>query len=349
MFKVESCVLATNKSQKHCNKDTIKLKILVKERKAPVIDRWSWKVGQIKYLNFNETKTFSISAVDGDNRSLDIENLTIYPKEMRDFVSWNNGKLIVAFNKAGIHQFSVHAKSEYNLSSAESFVVEVFEKNRSRTLYFTDSTRGDEVKFYKDMIKDVSLMNPFLQSLNQRNLSGRDTLILGTDILLDNSLSLQIANALMNIPNIIIATPLIENMPKIFLDELQTQHHISILGRFNQLGLQDSIDKYHFIARDDFEQSSDYVSLKGNSTKESHNPLIFSVGVDRVACEDVLDLTDAKEEKRLKIGVICDRVFGGRYAILGTEFSDLKTSKDNKNIVDKWLRRMLSTELNGVL
>jgi hypothetical protein len=87
--------------------------------------------------------------------------------------------------------------------------------------------------------------------------------------------------------------------------------------------------------------------LKQTSSLESSNPMIFSVGVDRQGCEDVLDLTDGNQEGRLKIGIICDRRTGGRYAILGTEFADLKTSENEKSLPAKWLKRMLSTRLNN--
>lgn len=347
-FRIESCVYDANRKYNNCERDDLKLKIVVKNRKAPVINRSSWPIGQIQYLNHDEVKTFSVSAKDGDNSALNIKKVKILPKEMQEYVSWSRGKLSVQFDKPGIHQFSVVATSEYNLTSAESFVVEVFRQDRSKTLYFTDSTRGDEVEFYREVIQDVTLMNPVLQSLNERNLSGRDTLILGTDILKDPTLKTELGRAMEKIPNVIVASSLVRNMPDKFINQLQQYHNVAIQGRYQELGFPEKIKDLHFVVRDDFDQGVDKIRLRGVSTSESDNPLIFSVGVDRVDCEDILDLTDKKEDRRLKIGIICDRSDRrGRYAILGTEFSDFKTSEDDKDIGKKWLRKMLSTDLDG--
>ncbi len=345
-FKFKACTLDTNERYKNCEYDDFNIKVVVKDRKPPVIYRSEWAAGEIKYFNFGDYKSFNIDIEDGDRRWEKVKNVKIMPVEMQDFVEWTNGVLKVRFDKPGIHQFSIVAKSEYNTSSAQSFVAEVFEPNRSRILYFTDSTRDDEVKFYRDTMGEVQLMNPVLQALNERNLSGRDTLILGTGILQDKGLKETIAKALDKINDVVVASPLIENMPQKFIDELQQEHHISILGRYRGLPNLPALETMRFIARDEFETPTNLVMLKKTTTVESFNPLVFSVGVDRTGCEDVLDLTDEKKEARLKIGIICDRNSGGRYAILGTEFADLKLSEADTGLAAKWLQRMLTTSLN---
>lgn len=347
-FDLEACVYDRYKDYDNCVKGTFDLKIVVKNRKPPVITRSSWPIGNIEYFKNNESKDFALTAKDGNNGET-ITDIEILPKEMTKYVSYSNGEISVKMDEPGIHQFTVKATSAYNIEAAESFVLEVFKKDRSKNLYFTDSTRGKEVTFYKDVLKDVTIMNPILQALNERNLSGRDTLIIGTDILLDKGMRKKINRAMGKIPNVLVATSKIENMPSRFLRELQKDHHISFLGRYKDLNIRHKLKDLHFIARDDFEQGLGKVRLKGDSTTESSNPMIFSVGVDRVGCDDVLDLTDKKDEERLKVGIICDRKGGGRYAILGTEFSDLKASFVDRNIATKWLRRMLTTKLNGVV
>lgn len=344
-FTVNTCVLNQRGFYNNCMGQTIYRKIVITDRKSPIIDRSKWPIGKIEYLNFGQRKEVFMKVVDGDHNQITIQDVNIFPIEMRQFVYWKNGKLSLQFTKPGIHSFSVIAKSEYNISSAQSFMVDVFEKDRNRILYFTDSTRDEEVKFYKNIVKNIDLMNPVLQTLNDRNLSGRDTLILGTGILQDESLKEEIVKALKLIPNILIASPLIKNMPDMFLDELTENHHIAILGRYQDLGLSHELTELHFISRYDFEQGRDYVSLRGASTTQSYNPLIFSVGVDRIGCVDVLDLSDKKDDLRLKIGVICDRKHGGRFSLLGTEFSDIFTEKNDLDIPTKWLKRMLTSAI----
>ncbi len=346
-FRFQTCALDYRKNYSNCTSATTTVTIEVKDRNPPSISRSDWAPGEIKYLDFNSRKSFDIYVRDGDNRNEVVRDVKIMPEHMRKYVSWRNNTLQVRFDKPGIHQFSLVAKSEYNVTSAESFVAEVFQKDRSRILYFTDSTRDPEVKFFKEVMGDVTLFNPVLQALNDRNLSGRDTLILGTGILTDPEMKSNIADAMKNIENVVVASAMIENMPDKFINELQQEHHISILGRYNELPNLPKLSDTYFIARDDFETTNAKVTLKTTSSIESSNPLIFSVGVDRVGCEDVLDLTDKKEEARLKVGIICDRKGGGRYAILGTEFADLKVEESDAQIPTKWLHRMLNTTLNN--
>ena len=64
-----------------------------------------------------------------------------------------------------------------------------------------------------------------------------------------------------------------------------------------------------------------------------------------------MDFTNRGEDQGsslFKIGIICDRKFNrGRIAILGTEFSDLKTGTNDTKVPAKWLKTMLSTSLDN--
>lgn len=347
-FSFKSCVLSNQSTRNACDSETFNISIKVKERKAPVFSRESWEVGNIKYLKFNERFSTYISVRDGDSFN-SISKVEVLPKSMQKFIKYSGGKLaITGMEKTGIHQFTLSATSEYNVTSAESFVFEVFDKKRAKTLYFTDSTRDAEVKFYRDTMKNVELMNPVLQPLNKRNLSGRDNLIIGTGILLDIDRRDDIEKAMGLINNVVIASPLIGNMPEAFLKQLQSKFRVSITGRYSQLTAAPKLSDMYFVARGDMNRTSENIGLKLTTTEESFDPLIFSVGVNRVNCQDVLDLNDKKKESLYKIGVICDRPspMRGRFAILGTEFADLKTVVADKDIPAQWLRRMLTMPLN---
>ncbi len=346
-FKFMACSYDSDKNYNNCTNGSNKVTIQVKDRKAPIITRTSWPAGEIKYLNWSERKQFSIQIKDGDNTNLDVSKVEIVPEYYKRYANYKNGILSVDFGDTGIHQFSIIATSEYNVSSAESFVVEVFEKTRSNILYFTDSTRTQEVKFYRDTMGTVEIMNPALQILNERNLSGRDTLIVGTNILIDKSMQPFIQRAMDKIDNVIVATPLINNMPQKFIDELQLDFHVPVIGRYADLPNTAPISDMQFIARADFKQPKDIVSLKLTSSSESVSPMIFSLGVDRIDCVDVFDLTDNEKLSRYKIGIVCDRGNGGRYALFGTEFSDIKVSEQDKALPAKWLNKMLNMKLGN--
>jgi len=343
-FTFKSCVLDSRKSYRDCTEATTKVKIVVKERKPPTFDRSNWSAGVIHYLKHEESQTTYIPIRDGDSRKL-VHKVDVMPKEMNKYVKWSGSDLKVKFDKPGIHQFTLVATSEYNMSSAESFVVEVFEETRAKTLYFTDSSRDKEVKFYRDTLKNVELMNPALQILNERNLSGRDTLIVGTGILQDLNMQNSIERAMDKIDNIVVASPLVENMPAKFLEEFKTKNKVAIIGRYSELPDTPDLKDMEFVFRRDFKTPNDIVKLMLSATVESVDPVLFSTGVDTNNCADVLEISDAKKLTRYKIGVICQRGVRGRLAVLGTEFADLKTSVNDSTIPSDWFRTMLTTKI----
>ena len=345
-FSFKSCALSSPTSTGSCKHQSFAVTIKVKERKAPVFERSSWEIGEVKYFKYNDRFTTYIRVKDGDSFQ-EVDNVVVLPESMRKNIVFNGGSLeIRGIKKPGIHQFTLSATSEYNVTSAESFVFEVFDKKRARTIYFTDSTRDAEVKFYRDTMKDVELMNPVLQPLNKRNLSGRDTLIVGTGILTDPDRKDDLSQAMNEIRNVVVASPLVRNMPDEFLRKLQSEFRVSITGRYSDISGAPELKNMYFVARSDLDSPKDKIGLNLDSTPESFDPLIFSVGVDRVNCQDVLDFTDQGEESLFKIGVICDRKTSGRFVILGTEFADLKTAEEDEEIPAKWLRSMLKTPLN---
>jgi hypothetical protein len=346
-FPFESCVLkrGSRGSYNECSTASFRVEIVTKTRMAPTFSRSTWQTGEIKYLKHRESETYRIKIRDGDNNSRLIDSIKIVPSEMSKYVDFNRDRLTVQFDKPGLHQFSIVATSEYGMSTAQSFVADVFKKERSKTIYLTNTHKDPEAKFFTKNMTNVELLNPYFQRMDKRMLSGRDNLILGTNILQDTEFIDTIEEAMSNIDNVIIASPMIKNMPKTFLEELHSVYKVAIDGRYNDIS-KTPLSEMRFISRTDFENSSDIIGLKQTTTSESANPLIFSIGVDRQDCQDVLDLTDKNKTLRYKMGIICDRQSGGRYAILGTEFSDFKTTETDKDIPAKWLERMLSTNLN---
>jgi len=347
-LKYEACVKDSNNRMNNCKRGSTKIKINVKERKAPIISRYSWPAGKVEFLGFNESKSFSINVRDGEDARIS-PTVTIEPKEMQKYVSFNGNRLSVRFSESGIYQFNLKARSDYNVESSESFIVEVFSKNRSKILYFTDSTKNEEVKFYKSVYPNLDIMNPNFQDLNIRNLSGRDTLLIGTSILQDNTVQDDILRAMDEVKDIVLASPLVDEMPEKFRVKLEDVYKVSINGRLSELPNAPKLSEMEFVARDDFRAPMSPIKLKGSATNASVDPVLFVAGVERKNCQDVLDLADSKREKRYKIGVICDRINGrsGRLAILGTEWADLLTGDSDNAVPARWLSQMLNNRLNN--
>lgn len=347
-FRFEACVYDGVRRYRNCKSSTATLNIRVKDRNPPLFSRHAWKAGEIKFLKFNEPLRVNISAQDGDN-SQDVSKIKIVPKEMQKYVSWNNGRLVVKADKPGTHQFSLVATSEYNMSTAESFVFKVFKKDRSEILYFTDSTRDKEVQFFRKNLPNVELWNPAIQVLDDEALAGRETIVLGTSILFDTQMQVPIERAFQEIDNVIVASPMVSNLPTSFLDMIEDKLKVTVVGRYSQLPTNTKLNKLYFVKRADFARNQDKVRLAGNASMESADPVVFHEGVETQFCDDVLELNDdfAPQKKKYTIGIICKMPNGGRLALLGTEFADLKVSERDKDIPSQWFNNMLKLRVGG--
>lgn len=337
-----SCVLGRWGSMDNCRDGSTKIKIVVRDRKPPMITRKDWPAGEMLYLGHSKPETRQIMVRDSEDANLK-PKVEIFPAEIRKFVNWNGNRLQMNFTEAGVFQFNLIATSDYNVSSAESFLVEVFPKNRNKTLFFADSTRDPEVIFYKNSFKNVDIMNPAIQEINTRNISDRDTLVIGTSTLMDSSVQAKVYQAIEKIKNIVVASPLIEELPEKFLEELKNDYELITIGRYSQLPNMPELSKMSLITTKRFRSPKTPVSLKLNASVESKDPMLFNGGLDDPdkICKSVIGLSENGNNPYV-IGVACDRKGGGRIALLGTEWADLKVGAGDEQIPLDWFNSLLN-------
>tara|TARA_Y100000780_G_C13696027_1_gene422576 strand:+ start:10069 stop:12120 length:2052 start_codon:yes stop_codon:yes gene_type:complete len=346
-LKFKSCVLSFNGSYNNCSYAETEVKFVVRDRKAPLISRSSWPVDELVYIGFNEKLSKNIRVTDREDSKLS-PKVEIFPEEMRQYVEWDNGFLTARFDKAGVYQFNLKATSDYNVSSTESFILEVFPEERYKNLIFADSTRDPEVIFYKERFKDMQMMNPAIQQINPRNISGRDMLIITSSTLLDKSIQDKVMAAIDKIDHVVVASPLIENLPPKFYDRLVNKYDMSPIGRLSQIPNAPKLEdaKFHFTQH--FDVPTNEIGLLGKSSSASTDPMIFNGGLydTEKNCKGVLGVSETDINPFI-IGLSCkrtERLGGGRISILGTEWSDLKTSEDDKQIPVKWFDTLLNEE-----
>ncbi len=337
----KACVLDDSGWKNNCSYETLKIAIKVKDRKSPIIDRSAWPVGELIYLGFNKTETRNLKITDGEDPRI-TPTVEIFPKKIRKFVSISSGRIFMKIDEPGVHQFHVKATSDYKTSTTESFIVEVFPEDRSKVLFFADSTRDPEVKFYKENLSDVSVMNPLLQTINLRAVKERETLVLGTSVLYDKGAELQILKAMKEIKNLVIASPLMRNMPDKFLNELNVSYNMKFIGRYNDISNAPKIEDTYFATTTQFQTPMHQVKLGLRASSESFNPLVFSGGLDNPNknCKSVMGITPNGFSPYV-LGVVCSRSGGGRLVLLGTEWADLKVHADDKAIPATWFNTML--------
>lgn len=337
-----SCVQGSFNSFDNCKESSTKVKILVRDRKPPQIARTDWPAGEIIYLNHAENVARKVLIRDSEDVNLK-PKVEIFPEAMRKYVSWAGDSLRLNFTEPGIFQFNVKATSDYNVSSAESFLVEVFPKDRNKILFFADSTRDPEVIFYKKTFKNVDIMNPAIQDINLRNLSGRDTLVIGTSTLMDAEVSPMIMKAIDKIKNIVVASPLIDQLPEKFLEKLRMDYGLITIGRYSQLPNLPPLEKMQFAKTSQFDNSKSPIFLKRSASSESSDPMLFNGGLyePNKVCKGVLGLS-LNGNNPYVIGVVCNRENGGRISLMGTEWADLQVSAGDEQIPVQWFNTMIN-------
>lgn len=344
-FTFNVCSLASSSWNKNCVTKTVKVKVKIQERLAPVIVRASWTIGEMKYLNFKQTQEFKIDVFDQQDRGAKVQ-VDVFPESMRKYVRWDRNFLSVSFDKAGIYQFNLTATSQYGVKSVEGFVVEVFSENRGQALLLSDSSRDKEVQFYRKHFKNLEVVNPFLQDLGTRLLSGRKTLVVATSVLMDPESRGKVEEASKAIRDLVVASSMVQNLPDSLYRQITEDFRISIVGRYLSIPGVPELSTMTFITRQDFTAPKAPVSLMGLATTESPSPMVFSTGVDTENCDDVLEVSDSLKLNRYKLGIICDRPTGGRLVLLGTEWADLQVHDSaDLEIPSKWLTTMLTANI----
>ncbi len=344
LLSFRSCVLDRRGEMVNCQSQSTEIKLVVRDRKPPVIGRSHWPVGEMVYLGFREKFSRQVQVIDQEDRSLK-PRVEVFPVELRKYVKWERGQLSLNFDKAGVFQFNLIATSDYNVSSAESFLVEVFPENRKKTLLFADSTRDPEALFYKGTFKNMDIMNPAIQDINLRNVSDRETLVITTSTLMDKSVESKLLKAINKIKNVVIASPLIDNLPKEFLRRLVEDYDFHAIGRYSELPNMPPLADTKMAKTSHFVDSINPVGLKGIASSVSSNPMIFNGGLDdtRKVCKGVLGLTTTGNNPYV-LGVVCRRRNGGRISILGTEWADLNVTKIDSQIPVEWFNTMLKAK-----
>lgn len=344
-----ACVLSFSGHYENCSFEKVKVTIAVRKRKAPVIDRSSWPVEELIYLGFGESFEKKIPIYDREDSSLK-PKVEIFPEQMRRYISWSGNQLRLHLEKEGIFQFNLKATSDYEVSSTESFLVEVFPRERNKILVFADSTRDPEMIFYGKTFKNMDIMNPAIQKIQKRNLAHRETLVLTTSALLDKAHQESVMKAIERIDNIVVASPLLENLPEKFYTRLREKYDMDPIGRLSQLPNPPELSKVRFLFTDHFRAPINLVGLRGRASLESRDPLIFNGGLydSRKNCKGVLGISET-ERNPLVIGMSCQRTLrpkGGRIALLGTEWADLRTEASDSEIPLKWFDTLLKGDFN---
>ena len=155
-----------------------------------------------------------------------------------------------------------------------------------------------------------------------------------------------VEEAIELVDHVVVASPLLDQLPEKFLNTLKEDLGVSILGRYSELTGTPDLSTMNFVVTSQFESSTHNVSLNLSTTGESYDPLIFNGGLDdpNKNCKAVMGLSSLGQTP-YAIGLTCRKLWNktkGRVSILGTEWADLKFHEDDNDIPSKWFNTMLT-------
>ncbi|MBT7608432.1 MAG: hypothetical protein HN576_01670 [Bacteriovoracaceae bacterium] len=335
-FRFRSCVYDHRRNMNECENQNVEVNIEEQNHKAPVLVRSNWPLGQIEYLKVNKQFTATVDVRDGDDNSRSVTNVVIEPKEMQKLVSFKYKNLVVKAYKPGLYQFNLRATSIYGIESVESFVFEVLPEKWSETIALVSNPRNLENIKTKGLFRSVDFINPDLQSLGRRTLSHRKTLFLGTDVLKNNDLIKNIEKLSQKMKNIIIMSPLIENLKNELKEEI-SKLGILQLGRFSDNVIGELSSFNFLIGRDvNLTHPKWKIRLSGTLTGQSFNPVLLKRKITS-SCTEALSLGNEVTGMDYLTTLRCNRENGGYLLISSFEFGDFATHADDKDIPRNWL------------
>lgn len=341
-----------------CQTRSIEVSIVQNERPAPELARDSWLNNERKYLlvgeKLSETITFKVPA-DEDSPQIDL----VRPKAAGDGagsdpVQDNNIRIMqigdeiridVEAVKPGPAQFSIRLTSAYGVQHTEGFFFEVLPADWSSILVLGESKRSQEQKNLESHIDNYDFINPFNTALKFPQTLKRDTIVIGTDILKDMPEDAFFDNIFENFENIIIASPLINELPESVLRRFKDA---KVEPKNDRLKAQDpNVDftKLELIANSDvISTNSKLANLKGDSSTESGNPSTLFVKRNS-PCKITFFISDDAAQKEYPLAAVCNRAGAGKMVLMGTEWGEFKMEASEKELPKKWFEEHMKLEI----
>lgn len=304
---------------------------------APLVDRTSWPVATTQYVRVGETITVPVSIKDAEASEW-VGEVNIFPESLRNEVSWKDGELVVATQTVGVKPFTLIAQSKYGVTRVEHFVVDALPASWSPTLLLGDSLSDAELGKTIGLFDRVQVANPVLQTLDTRMTTLRKTLVLTTSTLAKNKSALsQIENVAMNIPQVIVLSPLANT----FKGSLATEFSrlgLKFEGRMDALPSPVPALDTFVLKVEGLIKPNEEIRLEGKLTSESKAPAWMSITGN--ACKTLLSLEKSNPAVSYPVAVLCDRGDDRKILVSGFEWGDAALAPADAKILEKWIKEI---------
>ncbi|MGB0453842.1 MAG: hypothetical protein ACPGJV_09020 [Bacteriovoracaceae bacterium] len=348
-FRFNICVLNRYKRPNECYEHDTKVTYVDETRPFPIVARENWDTNEMVYLSLGEefAKKLKVSVAEGEPQPVvetketpasgnDVEALLTNPDEIL---------VTIKANKAGPGQFALNVTSAYGLTSTQVFTYKVLPKDWYGTIYLGDSLTSSEFKSFSENSEKTNFINPQTQKLEHPLTEKRETVIIGTEVIKANLGDEFYKGVLANFKNVIIASPLIEDLPQIVKDEFE-QHQVKIVGRlkaslpntqFADINLFPSVES-------GLTKNTKEIKLLGKSSSESLDPAwIQKSSVS--PCKEMLVLENMNDPNFFKrpVSVSCENDNGksGKLIIMGTEWGEIKADSSESDLVKQWFKKLV--------
>ncbi len=345
-LQIRACVYGSSWQKNRCETRSIEVKIEARPLSEPEIDRRQWTLGKIQYLREGERFRIRLPIRNPNSGGSSSYSVSIEPESLRSEVEYRSGDLIVTPSSAGFRQFNVKVRIPQGLTRSESFSFEALPRSWSRVLVLGDGLRDPEVRGTLALVPGAQVVNPLMQELNERTLSHRGAVILGTSLLSDPQALEAAIPAIDSVRVVMIQSPLVDRMGS----ELWTR--LGAIGLNLQGRIQEVLGvNFPGLARlpvrpgHNSGLSSPVSSLvvSGGLTSESVNPVLLAANSS--SCRALLNFHYAPVPSlppyELPAAVRCD-LTGKRWIVSGVEWADLVAqSPEDQSMVSTWMREVL--------
>ena len=343
-LEFKACIKGSGSRKNLCTEKKITVTITAPPSRRPVAQRNSWEKGELKTFAFEEEESFVVRFKDNDSRL--VKDVAIYPESIREMVSYNSAgaRMSIKALQPGLHHFRLEASGDFGEKTAEHFSFEVLDEDRSSTLYMGYSPWDPSLAYYQSM-DTANYFAPILHDLDdETHLLYRDRIVISTEILQKEPQALD--TSLLNreeFKRIFISSPTLVNLPEVFKKQLE-EMGVAFHSRFKSLpGLMEDedISTWDVIIVQDSGLNlppGARVSLKGTSSEESSNPMLFGLSLLSHTCTPLMVLK--KEMIEHYIAIKCPLSEGREMILSGFEWSDLHVAYEDESSEG---RQMVST------
>lgn len=320
-----------------CRNITANLNVQAREIAAPTINRGTWGQGVQQYLRFGKQFSTRLQASAG-NTNLRILSISAASSDTDDIVNYSNPYLEITSSKPGIKALTINVVNSVGGVANSVFLYEVLPESWSENLILAASSSAPELTMIESLWGNASRIYNAGHNLNERALAFRKTLTVGTHSLLLPDIQKDIEFYSANLKNVLITSPLLENLPEVITAELKSLG-VRLNGRAASNPTFD-INNFEILANLNAEDPSSIVKLTGKLTAESFSPGIISKTIQS-RCTNIFSLyKDAVPAEEYVIGLICNRRNGGKLVVLGFEWADLKFVEADAGMSQKWFKKL---------